>query len=74
MAAGVLALAVALLPAYVAVAFSVGSKPLELGGLFSSVAILCGALGWLDQTRDRVPLRDAVRLLTPPGRPAVGGS
>ncbi len=61
-AAGILAAALALLPAYLAIAFFMGSKPVELGGLFSSAGALVGALGWLDQTRERVTLRDAVRI------------
>jgi hypothetical protein len=62
LAAGILAVVVAVLPAYLAIAFFMGSKPVELGGLFSSAGALVGALGWLDETRERVPLRDAVRI------------
>jgi len=66
-AGGLLAIVMSLLPAYIAVTFFMGSKPVELGGLFSSAGAIIGALGWLDQTRERVPFRAAVRLL---GRPA----
>jgi hypothetical protein len=52
-----------LVPAYVAVTFFMGSTPVELGGLFSSAGAIIGLLGWLDQTRDRVPIRAAVRVL-----------
>lgn len=71
-AGGVLAVVASLLPAYAAITFFMGSKPLELGGLFSSAAALVGGLGWLDETRERVPLGAAVRALGraagPPGR------
>jgi hypothetical protein len=71
LAVGVLAVGAALLPAYLAIAVFMGSKAVELGGLFASAGVVVGALGWLDQTRERVPLRDAVRLLL--GR-KTGGS
>ena len=71
-AAGVLALVAALLPAYLAIAFFMGSRPVELGGLFASAGAIVGALGWLDQTRDRVPLRDAVRIVGRRSKPAGG--
>jgi hypothetical protein len=61
-AAGILAAVAVFLPAYVAVALFMGSKPIELGGLFVSAGAVVGVLGWLDATRDRVPLRDALRL------------
>lgn len=62
-AGGLLAALASLLPAWLAVAFFVGSKPAELGGLFTSAGAILGALGWLDETRERVPLRDALRVL-----------
>lgn len=68
---GLLAAAATLLPACVAISFLMGSKVVELGGLFASAGAVVGALGWLDQNRERVSLRDAVRLLA--GR-KTGGS
>jgi hypothetical protein len=62
-ACGVLAIAAGLLPAYAAITFFTGSRPLELGGLFFSAGALVGALAWLDETRERVPLGTAVRAL-----------
>jgi hypothetical protein len=62
-ACGVLAIAAGLLPAYAAITFFTGSRPLELGGLFFSAGALVGALAWLDETRERVPFRVAVRAL-----------
>jgi len=73
-AAGIGALVVSLLPAYVAIVFFMGSKPVELGGLFSSAGAIVGALGWLDQTRERVPLRAAARLLIRRAKSPAGGS
>ncbi len=62
--AGGLAAAVAsLVPAWLAVTLFMGSKPAELAGLFSSAGAIIGALGWLDQTRDRVPLGVATRVV-----------
>ena len=61
-AGGVLTVLASVLPAYVAVTFFMGSKPAELGGLFSSAGAIIGALGWLDQTRDRVPFGTATRI------------
>jgi hypothetical protein len=62
-AAGALAIVSSLLPAYAAITLSMGSKPVELGGLFSSAGAVIAALGWLDETRDRVPFGTAVRVL-----------
>jgi hypothetical protein len=62
-AGGIVAGLVSLVPAYVAVAFFMGSKPAELAGLFSSAGGIIGTIGWLDQTRERVPFRIAVRAL-----------
>ena len=73
-AGGVLAGLVSLLPAYLAVTLFMGSKPAELGGLFSSAGAVVGALGWLDQTRDRVPFRTAMRLVAAPPVPPGQGS
>ena len=70
-AGGVVAILASLLPAYVAVSFFMGSKPAELGGLFASAGAIIGTLGWLDQTRERVPFRTAVRIL---GRASRGGA
>jgi hypothetical protein len=72
-AGGIVAGLVSLVPAYVAVAFFMGSKPAELGGLFSSAGGIIGTIGWLDQTRERVPFRTAVRALARAARsPAQG--
>jgi hypothetical protein len=62
-AGGMVAAVASLVPAYVAVAFFMGSKPAELAGLFSSAGGIIGTIGWLDQTRERVPFRTAVRAL-----------
>lgn len=62
-AAGVLAVVSGLLPAYAAITFFMGSKAVELGGLFSSAGAIIGTLGWLDETRERVPLGAALRVL-----------
>jgi len=66
-AGGVLAALASLLPAWLAITFSMGSKPAELAGLLSSAGAIIGVLGWLDQTRDRVPLGTAARIVA--GRP-----
>jgi hypothetical protein len=68
-AAGILAVVAALLPAYLAIALFMGSRPVELGGLFASAGAIVGALGWLDQTRDRVPSGAAARVMA--ARPAT---
>jgi hypothetical protein len=73
-AGGVLAVLASLLPAWLAVTLLMGSKPAELGGLFSSAGAIVGALGWLDQTRDRVPFRAALRLAAAPPLPPGDGS
>ncbi len=62
--AGGLAAAVAsLVPAWLAVTLFMGSKPAELAGLLSSAGAIIGALGWLDQTRDRVPIGSTARIV-----------
>jgi len=73
-AGGMVAGLVSLVPAYVAVAFFMGSKPAELGGLFSSAGGIIGTIGWLDQTRERVPFRTAVRALARAARPPAQGA
>ena len=60
-AGGLLVAALAFVPAYAALTVPTGSKALELGGIFLSLAIVVGGLGWLDTTRERVPLRAALR-------------
>jgi hypothetical protein len=67
-AAGLLVAGVSLLPAYCAVTSFLGSKPAEIGGLFTTAAAILGTLGWLDATRDRVSLRDAWRVLRRAGK------
>jgi hypothetical protein len=62
-AGGALALLLALLPGYAALTWPVGSRFVELGAIFASLALLLGGLGLLDQTRIRVPLRVALRAL-----------
>ena len=62
-AGGVLAAVLSLVPAYGALTFLMGSKMAELTGLFASVGAILGPLGWLDETRDRVPIRVAFRAL-----------
>ncbi len=62
-AGGIVAAVASLVPAYVAVTFFMGSKPVELAGLFSSAGGIIGTIGWLDQTRERVPFRTALRAL-----------
>ena len=58
---GLLMAVLAFAPAYAALTLPTGSKAVELGGIFLSLAIVVGGLGWLDQTRERVPLRAALR-------------
>jgi hypothetical protein len=60
---GVVAALASLAPAYLVVTFLMGSKPVELGGLFCSAGAIIGTMGWLDQTRERIPFRMAVRAL-----------
>lgn len=67
-AGGMLAIVLAFLPSYVAVGYFMGSKPVELGGLFSSAGAIVGVLGWLDLAGERVPLPAAVRVLRGAGR------
>ena len=62
-AGGVAAMLVSIVPAYIALDFFMGSKPAERGGLFSSAGAILGTLGWLDETRERVPFRTAVKAL-----------
>jgi hypothetical protein len=50
-------------PAYGALTFLMGSKIAELAGLFGSVGAIVGTLGWLDETRDRVPFWVALRAM-----------
>jgi hypothetical protein len=72
-AGGLLAALASLLPAWLAVTVFMGSKPAELAGLFWSAGAIIGALGWLDQTRDRVPLGTATRILSArPTSPSEG--
>ena len=73
-AAGVLAVVSGLLPAYAAITFFMGSKAVELGGLFSSAGAIIGTLGWLDETRERVPLSAALRVLRRAARSPARGS
>ncbi len=60
-AGGLVAAVLALAPGYAAISLPLGSKVLELGGIFLSLAAVVGGLGWLDQTRERVPLQAALR-------------
>ena len=60
---GALAFALSLVPGYGALTFLMGSKVAEMAGLFCSVGVIIGALGWLDETRDRVPIHVALRAL-----------
>jgi hypothetical protein len=62
-AGGLLAALLSLVPAYGALTFLMGSKVAELTGMFASVAAILGLLGWLDETRDRVPMGVALRAL-----------
>jgi hypothetical protein len=62
-AGGALATLMSLAPAYCAITLFMGSKPAELAGLFSSAGAIIGTLGWLDQTRERVPFRIALHAL-----------
>lgn len=71
-AGGLLAALASLLPAFLAVTYFMGSKTAELAGLFSSAGAVIGALGWLDQTRDRVPFGAATRIAA--ARPTVEGT
>jgi hypothetical protein len=67
-AGGLLAALTSLVPAWLAVTFFMGSKPAEIGGLFTSAGAIIAALGWLDGTRARVPVRTALRVLARAGR------
>ncbi len=73
-AAGIVAALLSLVPAYGALTFLMGSKVAELTGLFATVVAILGPLAWLDETRDRVPIRTAIRALAsarrPVGRPS----
>jgi hypothetical protein len=60
-AGGLLVAALAFVPAWAALTVPTGSKAVELGGIFLSLAIVVFGLGWLDQSRERVPLRAALR-------------
>jgi hypothetical protein len=60
-AGGVLAAVLSLLPAYGALTFLMGSKVVELSGMFATVGAILGPLAWLDETCDRVPIRVALR-------------
>ena len=60
---GFLAAMLSLVPAYGALTFLMGSKVAELAGMFTSVGAILGPLGWLDETRDRVPILVALRAL-----------
>jgi hypothetical protein len=68
-AGGLLAAVLALLPAFAALTLFMGSKPVELGGLFSSASAVVGVLAWLDLTRERVAVAAAVRVLRSAPRP-----
>ena len=70
-AGGLLAALASLLPAWLAVTVFMGSKTAELAGLFSSAGAIVGALGWLDQTRDRVPFGTATQIVA--ARPSSTG-
>ncbi len=72
-AGGLLAALASLLPAWLAVTVFMGSKPAELAGLFSSAGAIIGALGWLDETRDRVPFGTATRVVAARPRSAREG-
>jgi hypothetical protein len=63
-AGGVGYVLLSLVPAYCAITLFIGSQMAGLGCLFSSVGAIVGALGWLDQTRERVPLGVALRALS----------
>ncbi len=72
-AGGLAAALASLLPAWLAVTFFMGSKVAELAGLFSTAGAIVGALGWLDQTRDRVRIGTAARIVAArPTSPAEG--
>ena len=64
LAGGAAYLGLSLVPAFLAVTLFIGSQAAGLGCLFSSVGAIVGALGWLDQTRERVPLGVALRALS----------
>jgi hypothetical protein len=68
-AVGLLWAGLCVAPAFCAVAFFMGAKVLELGGMFSTAGLIIASLGWLDQTRERVPVRVAMRVLR--GAPSV---
>ena len=52
-----------LVPGYLALSCFMGHKLLELGGTFTTAGLILGALGWLDQTRERVPTAAALRVM-----------
>ena len=58
-----LAAAALFVPAALAVAALMGNKWLELAGVLGSVVLLVAMLGWLDERRQRIPLRAAAALL-----------
>jgi len=60
---GVFAALLSLVPAYGALTFFMGSKVAELAGMFVTVGAVLGPMAWLDETRDRVPVRVALRAL-----------
>ena len=60
---GIVAAILSLVPAYGALTFLMGSKMAELAGIFGSAGAILGSLGWLDETRDRVPVRVALRAM-----------
>jgi hypothetical protein len=53
-------------PGFAGVAYFVGNQLLSLAGLFASLGLIIGLMGWLDSTRSRVPLRDVIRSLVGP--------
>jgi hypothetical protein len=69
-AGGLVAAVLALAPGYAAISLPLGSKVLELGGIFLSLTAVVGGLGWLDQTRERVPLRAALHAMRGAARSA----
>jgi uncharacterized protein (TIGR02246 family) len=71
-AAGALAAVSSLLPAYAGVTFFTGTRPVELGGLFASAAAIVGALGWLDESCERVRFVAALRVLAGRKGPEAG--
>ncbi len=66
---GIMMGVLSLLPASVALWFFSGHTVAELAGCLVSVGVIIGMLGWLDQTRDRMPIRATVRILA--SMPAV---